>query len=189
MKRSLFFLGFFALTVVANSFFIVDVNADVEVSIVEVPEAFYEEIIEDTSVPAKVAILEYHNFDEEDGRWTRSPESFYNDLLWLYNNDYRPVTVGQYLDMDFPIEKGKRPVVITFDDSSKGQFRMLENGSIDPDCAVGVMNKFAQDYPDFGRAATFFILPYSFAQPEYIDDKLKYLVENGYEIGSHTYGG
>lgn len=136
----------------------------------------------------KIAVLEYHNFDEEDGRWTRSPESFYNDLLWLYNNDYRPVTVEQFLNMEFAIEEGKKPILLTFDDSSEGQFRMLEDGSIDPDCAVGVMNEFIEEHPDFGSSATFFVLPYSFGQTEYIDDKLQYLVDSGREIGSHTFG-
>ena len=137
---------------------------------------------------AKVAVLEYHNFDVEDARWTRSPESFYNDLLWLYNNDYRPVTVEQFLKMDFPIGEGKKPVLITFDDASEGQFRMLEDGSIDPKSAIGIMDKFIEEYSDFGSASTFFILPYSFGQAEYTTEKLKYLVESGREIGSHTFG-
>lgn len=192
MKRSIFILGTFALSIVINSLFLVDVETEIKVPIEEVSEVLATEIMEvskeDLSKPAKVAVLEYHNFDEEDGRWTRSPESFYNDLLWLYNNDYRPVTVEQFLKMEFPIQEGKKPILLTFDDASEGQFRMLEDGSIDPNCAIGVMNKFVEDYPDFGTASTFFVLPYSFGQAEYIDEKLKYLVNSGREIGSHTFG-
>jgi len=53
-------------------------------------------------------------------------------------------------------------VVLTFDDSSPGQFRYLaQNGStsVDPDCAVGILEAFARRHPDFGLAATFFVLP------------------------------
>lgn len=143
---------------------------------------------EESSEPPRVPVLEYHNFGEEEGRWTRTPENFYNDLLWLYNNDYRPVTVAQFLKMEFPMEQGKKPFIMTFDDASEGQFRYLEDGTIDPNSAVGVMNRFTQEHPDFGTSATFFVLPYSFGQSETIDEKLKYLVQTGREIGNHTFG-
>lgn len=195
MKRSLFILGLFTLCVVINSVFLVHPSDSTPVSLVESDQPVYREsVYDDEGSEAyderaeKIAVLEYHNFDEEDGRWTRSPESFYNDLLWLYNNDYRPVTVEQFLKMEFPIEEGKKPILLTFDDASEGQFRILEDGTIDPDCAVGVMNTFIKEHPDFGSASTFFVLPYSFGQAEYIDDKLQYLVDSGREIGSHTFG-
>ncbi|MBD3156478.1 polysaccharide deacetylase family protein [Candidatus Peregrinibacteria bacterium] len=195
MKRSLFILGLFTLCVVINSFFLIHPSANTPASLVESDQPVYQESIYDDEQyeeydgrAEKIAVLEYHNFGEEDGRWTRSPESFYNDLLWLYNNDYRPVTVEQFLNMKFPIEEGKKPILLTFDDASEGQFRILEDGTIDPDCAVGVMNRFIEERPDFGSAGTFFVLPYSFGQAEYIDDKLQYLVSSGREIGSHTFG-
>ncbi|MBA4336370.1 hypothetical protein C0416_01165 [bacterium] len=189
MKQPLFILCVFAFSVVANSFFIIEPK--ITVPIEEAPELIevvVGEAEEDVSVPAKVAVLEYHNFDTEEARWTRTYENFYNDLLWLYNNDYRPVTVEQFLKMEFPIGEGKKPVLITFDDASEGQFRMLEDGSIDPNSAIGIMNKFIEEHPDFGSASTFFVLPYSFGQSEYTSEKLKYLVDSGREIGSHTFG-
>lgn len=187
MIRSLFILFVFAFSVIANSFFIVVPIEDAP-ELIEPAPAEENAEDEDVSVPSKVAVLEYHNFGDEEARWTRTYSNFYDDLLWLYNNDYRPVTVEQFLKMDFPIGDGKKPVLITFDDASEGQFRMLEDGSIDPNSAVAVMDKFISEYPDFGSASTFFVLPYSFGQAEYIDDKLKYLVESGREIASHTFG-
>ena len=69
--------------------------------------------------PEKIPILEYHNLGEIDSRWTRSYELFRSDLEWLYNNDFRAVTIGQYMNLDFEdLEEGMRPVVITFDDAS-----------------------------------------------------------------------
>jgi len=185
MKRSLFILGVFALFVVVNSLFIV--TPPVKKTVVKT-EKKIEKPIQELTGKERIPVLEYHNFDTDNARWTRSPESFYNDLLWLYNNDYRPITVNQFLKMKFPIEKGKKPFLITFDDASAGQFRILEDGSIDPNCAIGIMNKFHEDHPDFGTAATFFVLPNSFRQPEYTEAKLKYLIATSREIGNHTFG-
>ena len=85
--------------------------------------------------------------------------------------------------------------MLTFDDSSPGQFRYIEsNGKleIDPKSAVGILDAFTREHPDFGRAATFYVLPAAnppnrlFNQPEHVGRKLQYLVERGYEIGNHT---
>jgi peptidoglycan/xylan/chitin deacetylase (PgdA/CDA1 family) len=86
-------------------------------------------------------------------------------------------------------------VVLTFDDSSPGQFRLIErNGGWvpDPDCAVGILEAFERLHPEFGRAATFFVLPGAdppnrlFNQKDLAGRKLQYLAANGYEIGNHT---
>jgi peptidoglycan/xylan/chitin deacetylase (PgdA/CDA1 family) len=87
------------------------------------------------------------------------------------------------------------PVVLTFDDSSPGQFRYLDrNGEpvLDPDCAVGILEAFEREHPEFGRAATFYVLPGAdppnrlFDQPGQATRKLRYLASHGYEIGNHT---
>lgn len=143
----------------------------------------------DPENPPKIPIMEYHNFGDSDERWTRSYIGFYNDLLWLYNNDFRVVTVAEFIDMDFSrLKPGTKPVLLTFDDSSKTQFRMLEDGSVDPECAVGVLDKFVKDYPDFGPQATFFVLPGGFGQAEFFKAKIEYLKNTGREVASHTYG-
>jgi len=197
MKRSVFILGIFILFIGLNSFFISrsisqttqtvhnDTNLSSELNNNTQPQV---QPAKESIAKERIPILEYHNFDTENARWTRSPESFYNDLLWLYSNDYRPITVQQFLKMKFPLEKGKKPFLITFDDASKGQFRILDDGSIDPNCAIGIMDKFHEDHPDFGTASTFFVLPHSFGQPKHISEKLKYLISSGREIGNHTFG-
>jgi peptidoglycan/xylan/chitin deacetylase (PgdA/CDA1 family) len=51
---------------------------------------------------------------------------------------------------------------------------------------------FRKRHPDFGMKATFFVLPGAkephklFGQPEFETDKLRALVELGFEIGNHT---
>jgi peptidoglycan/xylan/chitin deacetylase (PgdA/CDA1 family) len=143
----------------------------------------------------RVMILEYHKIDYPENRWTRTPENFRHDLETLYSKGYRAVNLGDFLDRRIKTPRGTTPVVFTFDDSSPGQFRYVEsNGglTIDAKSAVGILDQFSKEHPDFGRAATFFVLPGAskpnrlFNQPEFEGKKLQYLVSQGYEIGNHT---
>ena len=143
----------------------------------------------------RVMILEYHKIDYPEERWTRTPENFRRDLETLYAKGYRLINLGDLLDRKIQIPAGTTPVVLTFDDSSPGQFRYIEaNGSvqIDPKSAIGVLEAFIAEKPDFGRGGTFYVLPGAtkpnrlFNQPEYEGKKLQYLVSHGYEIGNHT---
>jgi len=143
----------------------------------------------------RVMILEYHKVDYPEERWTRTPENFRRDLESLYARGYRLQSLNNLLDGKITVGAGFTPVVLTFDDSSPGQFRYIDqNGTlgIDPKSAVGVLEAFIKEKPDFGRAATFFVLPGAsrpnrlFNQPEHEGRKLKFLVAQGYEIGNHT---
>ena len=151
------------------------------------------------SLPAnelgRIMILEYHKIDYPEERWTRTPENFRRDLEQLYARGYRLQSLTALLEGRVTVPAGTTPVVLTFDDSSPGQFRYIDrNGTpeIDPKCAIGVLEAFLKEKPDFGRAATFFVLPGAsrpnrlFNQPEHEGRKLRWLVENGYEIGNHT---
>jgi len=135
-----------------------------------------------------VMILEYHRIAEE-GRWSRTPENFRSDLAYLYEQGYRCVSLKDLVTNNISVPAGYTPLVITFDDSDPSQFRYIEeNGElvIDPRCAVGVMEEFSREHPDFNMTATFYVLPVLFGQDEYAERKLSYLVEHGYDIGNHT---
>jgi len=143
----------------------------------------------------RVMILEYHKIDYPEERWTRTPENFRRDLETLYAKGYRLINLGDLLDRRIQVPAGTTPIVLTFDDSSPGQFRYVEaNGSvqIDPKSAIGVLEAFIAQKPDFGRGGTFYVLPGAskpnrlFNQPEYEGRKLQYLVSHGFEIGNHT---
>ena len=143
----------------------------------------------------RVMILEYHKIDRPEGRWARTPENFRRDLERLWERGYRLVALNDYLDGRIALPRGAAPVMLTFDDSSPGQFRYIErNGEwvIDPECAVGILEAFERGHPGFGRAATFFVLPAAeppnrlFNQPELVSRKLRYLAARGFEIGNHT---
>jgi polysaccharide deacetylase len=143
----------------------------------------------------RIMILEYHKIDYPEERWTRTPENFRRDLETLYARGYRLVGLNAVVEGKINVPAGTTPIVLTFDDSSPGQFRYIEQDGrlvIDPKCAVGVLEAFLRQHPDFGRAATFFVLPGAsrpnrlFDQPEYEAKKLRYLIDQGYEIGNHT---
>jgi peptidoglycan/xylan/chitin deacetylase (PgdA/CDA1 family) len=143
----------------------------------------------------RVMILEYHKVDQPEERWTRTPANFRGDLERLWARGYRLVALNDFLDGRIGIPRGTTPVVLTFDDSSPGQFRLIErNGEwvTDPDCAIGILEAFERQHPEFGRAATFYVLPGAdppnrlFNQKELVTRKLQYLASHGYEIGNHT---
>ena len=143
----------------------------------------------------RVMILEYHKVDQPEERWTRTPANFRSDLERLWARGYRLVALNDFLDGRIGIPRGTTPVVLTFDDSSPGQFRLIErNGEwvTDPDCAIGILEAFERQHPEFGRAATFYVLPGAdppnrlFNQKELAGRKLQYLAGHGYEIGNHT---
>jgi peptidoglycan/xylan/chitin deacetylase (PgdA/CDA1 family) len=143
----------------------------------------------------RVMILEYHKIDNPEGRWTRTPENFRRDLQRLWERGYRLVALNDYLDGKIALPAGTTPLILTFDDSSPGQFRYVQRGSdwvIDPECGLGILEAFAREHPGFGRAATFYVLPGAnppnrlFNQPDLATRKLQYLASQGYEIGNHS---
>lgn len=139
----------------------------------------------------QIMVLMYHEIAGTEDEWVRTPENFRKDLKTLYDAGYRAVSMNDVLDGNIHIPAGTTPVVFTFDDGRAGQFRYIEEDGelvIDPDCAVGIMEAFYEEYPDFGLAATFYLF-YSgvpFNQSEYVQQKFEYLVERGFEIGNHT---
>jgi len=140
----------------------------------------------DGNINARIPVLEYHNIAETEGRWARSIENFRSDLEFLRNNDYHLITVRNFMSGDFDVPAGKKPVLMTFDDGLLNQFEILDDGSIDPNSAVGMMEDFCLKYADFNCTAIFYLNTNSFRQKDKIKEKLDFLLKNGYEIGNHT---
>jgi peptidoglycan/xylan/chitin deacetylase (PgdA/CDA1 family) len=143
----------------------------------------------------RVIVLVYHRVGGAEARWTRSPEHLREDLQRLWDGGYRLAALADLVRGRVAVPAGTSPVVLTFDDSSAGQFRYLDGAEgpvLDPDCAVGVLEAFERTHPEFGHAATFYVLPAAdppnrlFDQPALATRKLRYLVSRGYEIGNHT---
>jgi peptidoglycan/xylan/chitin deacetylase (PgdA/CDA1 family) len=147
----------------------------------------------------QIPILQYHHIGEPAEQFVRTPDQFRADLQWLYDNNFYVVNLHDIIDDRLDVPLGKRPVALTFDDSPASQFSLipLPNGqfSIDPDSAIGIMEDFFARHPDFGRGGHFAVLPYALfdwgpwdyaPQSEYAELKLRWLLDNGYELGNHT---
>lgn len=143
----------------------------------------------------QIMVLMYHGLDKDvqSAPYMRTIAGFKSDLQALYDNGFRPISVEDYINNDIKVAAGFTPVVITFDDGLSTAFSFEEeNGKLVPakDCAVDIMNKFAEEHPDFGKAAVFYIngtgRP-SFHGKGTLEERFKYLVDNGYELGNHTY--
>lgn len=135
----------------------------------------------------KIPVLEYHHINTPAGRWTRTPTEFRNDLLWLYNNNYAALSVEDFVDGKFnAVPAGKKPVVISFDDGLKDQLYYLPMGNVAPDSAVGILDAFVTDHPDFGRAAVFYLNAVPFYEKDLVGKKIAYLVSTGRQLGFHT---
>lgn len=149
---------------------------------------------------SKVPIFGYHEVSHHIGdAWTVSPETFRSHLQHLCDKNYELCTLEE-LSEGYIASPGKKLAVITFDDSHESQFR-IKDSAITSDCAIGVMEKFKEENPNFKCTATFFIntSPEPGAtgtkkhqifennpdQADLAKEKLQFLSENGYEVAAH----
>lgn len=135
----------------------------------------------------RIMILMYHNIGTEEQEWTRTPENFLRDLTVLYEKGYRPISLRDYAMGHIDTEEGFTPVVLTFDDGNRNNFRYLDSGEIDPESAVGLLLAFHESHPDFPLEATFFLNgPGAFQQKGTEEQKLRFLLDQGMDVGNHT---
>lgn len=155
----------------------------------EVKDLDYELVRPDES--GEIMIIMYHNLSETNTTYSRTIESFKADLQRLYDMGFSSVSMKDYIDGSFDIEAGRTPVVLTFDDGHRSNFNYLETEDgleIDPECVVGILDAFYEENPTFGRSAIFYLNAGNpFGQPKYLEQKLQYLFDHGYEIGNHAY--
>lgn len=142
----------------------------------------------------QIMVLMYHIVAADVTRpeWTRTPTDFRDDIALLRAEGYYPVNLRDLSHGRMDVPAGRSPVVFTFDDSTPGQYRLLPDGSLDQECAVGIMQAAVAE-GDWAARATFFPLldveaseRVVFGQPDMKSEKLQNLVEWGYEVGSHT---
>jgi len=132
----------------------------------------------------------YHGIGEEETDWQRTPENFRKDLEYMYQNKYQMISLNDYAKGEIYTKAGYTPIILTFDDGRQNNFNLIEvNGKmvLDPDCVVGILEEFKSKYSDFSVTASFFLGTNIFGQKEYVKEKLDFLIENGYDLGNHTY--
>lgn len=139
----------------------------------------------------KIMILMYHKFAEtqSDG-WTRSFDNFKNDLQTLYEKNYYPINMSDYLNGYIDVPYGKTPIILTFDDGTAGQLSFERvDGKLVPkeNTAVAIYKKFSEEHSDFPMRGTFYIMSTNFfGSTGTLRQRLEYLVEQGFEIGNQT---
>lgn len=137
----------------------------------------------------KVMIIMYHSLGKNETKYASTPEIFKSNLEKLNSLGYSLVSLEDYVNNKIDIPAGRSPVVITFDDGHKSNFNVYKENDkikIDSKSAVGILEKFSKNNPEFGKTASFFLNSNPFGQKEYIDFKMDFLVNNGYSIGNHT---
>lgn len=136
----------------------------------------------------RVLVGEWHVIGDTDGAYRTSRETFRRQLEALHERGYRPVTQAEFLAGTFPIPAGTSPVLLTFDDSTRGQFALDEDGNPVADTAVGIIEEFAAAHPDWRATGVFgFNFPDPFGDGDF-ERKLQWLVDNGYELSNHSLG-
>ena len=121
-----------------------------------------------------------------------SPDTFRDQLEEMYDAGWYPINMRDALSPRVDVPVGKTPVVLTFDDALGTQFVYHKDGSIDPDCAVGILEEFHAEHPDWPLKGSFYVLPLSrynpvpFYQDGLERKKLKYLVDHGFEVANHS---
>ncbi|MBQ9314769.1 MAG: polysaccharide deacetylase family protein [Clostridia bacterium] len=139
----------------------------------------------------KIIIAMYHKFSEvETDEFCRSFDNFKKDLEYLYALGYRTISLNDYLNNNIKVPIGCTPIILTFDDGSNGQFNLIKSGDklvANPNSAVGIMEKFYEEHPDFGLNGTFYINGTNiFTGEGTVKERLDYLINEGFEIGNHT---
>lgn len=152
----------------------------------------------------KVPIMMYHGIREKtasstgttggnvdkDG-YNRTPEAFREDLEIYYEKGYRMVRLEDYIHGNVDVEYGKSPIILTFDDGNEDNIRVTgldEDGNIiiDKNSAIGILEEFKKKHPEVPVTATFFVNGGIFNQEKYNEKIVKWMIENGYDIGNHT---
>lgn len=179
---------------------ILDNEINIVISRGNIPYELYRE--KNVNELGKVPIMMYHGIvDTKDNKYTggnvdkdgynRTSEAFLKDLEFYYQEGYRMIRLSDYVDGLIDVELGYSPIILTFDDGNLNNFKVIEkkeDGTLvfDPNSAIGILESIKKKYPDFNVTATFFLNSTLCNQEKYDEDIIKWLVNNGYDVGNHT---
>jgi peptidoglycan/xylan/chitin deacetylase (PgdA/CDA1 family) len=124
--------------------------------------------------------------DKVESEFDMTPAWFRAELARLHAEGYYPVTTLQVARRDLGhVPAGRSPVVLTFDDSTRGQLH-YRDGDVAADSAVGMLVDYAKEHPDFPAVASFYLNrdPFALGDPHRVVGDLARL---GMEVGNHTY--
>ncbi|MCF7872427.1 polysaccharide deacetylase family protein [Candidatus Woesearchaeota archaeon] len=156
-------------------------------------EEYYKETKKNIETK-KIPVLMFHKIGYDKDRYTITPKEFENILTQLKNNNYYILEPQNFIQGNLSkVPIGKKPAVLTFDDATEGQFKLLPNNKPNPTTAIGILENYTHKNKNFGKGAIFFISfhdgknqRYPFNERNKVKQKLEYLLQNEYLIGSHT---
>jgi len=161
----------------------------------EVVAIDYNQVKPDES--GQIMVVMFHSFVEAyptkgDNAYTTTFAEFRKLLPELYEKKYRLISLTDMLNNNIDVPAGCIPMVFTFDDGTVGEFNLVEqDGKLiaNPESAVGIMEAFNENHPDFGLKGTFYVNlgnKSTFKGAGTMSDRLNYLINKGFEIGNHT---
>jgi hypothetical protein len=164
-------------------------------AVIYTPEALVSaEVVHSPNPYGGVLVLAYHSIGHPEDTWRRTPENFRADLERLLAEGYYPVNLRDLVEGDLSmVPAGKRPVVLTFDDSTLSQFRIDPSDHIDAESAVGILKNFHDAHSaDWPLRGTFLVRASGaesgsppFGQSDRVALKLATLVYWGMEVGTY----
>lgn len=175
----------------------VEVSPTPEIVATPAPTIDLEAVKPDES--GKIMVVMFHNFVEsftpskyDNGEYTTTFDEFRKLLPNLYDKGYRLINMTDYLNNNISVPAGCIPMIFTFDDGTAGQFNLVNEGGnlvANKNSAVGIIEEFNKTHPDFGIKGTFYVNlgNTTFNGEGTLEQRLKYLVDKGFEIGNHTY--
>ena len=136
-----------------------------------------------------VPVLMYHQMREDGGSvYDMTAEEYRQELRWLFDNDYRPITVTQLVRREIDVPAGTKPVVLTYDDSTTSQAQLTDDGVLDPETSLGILVEIAAEYEDVEPRASVYVITSSlFGGTGAGEEILEVLHGHGMELGNHTH--
>ncbi len=134
-----------------------------------------------------VPVLMHHQIRPDGSTYDLTAGQFRAELVRLWRDGYHPVRASDLVSGRLDVPEGKTPVVLTFDDATNNQIAFLPDGQLDPKTAVGILEDFAAQHPDFPATGTFYIPRNAFdGNGASAQTTLMWLVQHGFELGNHT---
>jgi peptidoglycan/xylan/chitin deacetylase (PgdA/CDA1 family) len=136
-----------------------------------------------------IPVLMYHRFVPEPASvYDRTPEDFRAELERLAREDYVPVTTAEMATGRIDIPAGKHPVVLTFDDGDPTVLTLGPDGTPAPGTGVRILLDVAAAHPGFRPVGSMYVNADPFGGGEAGEAALRWLHDNGFEVGNHTFG-
>lgn len=143
----------------------------------------------DANELGSIPVLMYHRLIAvPTSVYDRTPGDFRAELERLAREGYVPITTAELAAGRIDIPAGAHPVVLTFDDGDPTTLTLGPDGAPAPGTAVQILREVAAANPGFRPVASMYVNAAPYGGGEAGNRALRWLHENGFEIGNHTFG-